>query len=79
MKNKVIVIEEQDLEYRLLKNSDLSIELEVNLSIQGGLSVYHLLTDTELNGYSNFGIEFLQNKITDMNVNYYNYRVVCWR
>jgi len=74
-----LIIEEKGLDYKISKINNQNIEIETNVSEQGGLSIYYNLTNEEEKNYYLNGIECLAERISDMKKQYYNYKVVSWR
>lgn len=74
-----IVIDYKNLDYMIYKNPDLTYAILISKNIGVGLDVYHPLTKEEQEQYLSDGITSLNDRMTDMDLNYTNYKVTSWR
>lgn len=74
-----IIIDYKGMDYIMYKNPDLTYGLLISKTIGVGIDVYHQLSKEEQERYLKDGIESLNDRLKDMDVNYTNYKVTSWR
>ena len=73
------LLEQKEWEYYLYEDND-TIELSVPIARPNpGFDVIHILDGTEKEKYLQTGITALENRIADMKVNFYDYKMNSWR
>jgi len=72
-------LEKKDWHYYIFEENN-SITLSVPIPKPApGFDVIHILNEFEKERYLQIGIKALEERINDMNMNYYNYQMNSWR